>query len=116
MERQKRLLVLLRSGKMMTSIRRMFQNQGLDPPNAEDAAVFAAQKRAKNVANAKEALERNGISFEQAFGNEFEVRYKNGRLIRYWPETGAWIDTKLEVPATRFGLRNLVIYLRGKVI
>lgn len=104
----------------MTSIAKLYRAQGLSPPSDGELAKLREAKRAKNVANAEEVLERNCIGYTKIrhpeHEIEFEVRYKNGRLIRYWPETGAWIDTKLDKPPTKFGVRNLVIYLKGSVM
>lgn len=103
----------------MSSLLNMIVKQGLKRPEtpAEWAEYEKAKlaKRATNVANAAEVLKHNEITFEQSVDrayNKGAILFSIGD-IRYYPEDGSWFAPG--VAGTKYGVRKLVIHMRGKL-
>lgn len=96
----------------MTSIASIYRHRGLEfDPDQYDQ--MKAERRARNVANAKEVLTKNQIEFVVTGSGPDGVAMRVGE-IAYWPEVGRWI---LKGGSVRYGLRNLVKYLKnGEII
>jgi len=105
----------------MTTIASIRARQGIAPPITEQQRAeyeqAKAARRAKNVVNAREILDRNGVQYleiEMSPSNteNLTVCFRM-RDVHYFPETGLWLDVNCE---RHFGCRNLVRHLKGEVI
>lgn len=101
----------------MTTVQTIRERQGLGKLTPEEYHQERAARRAKNVANAREILARNGIEFREQdsiFTNGSRIRFiislNFGIERSYYPETGEWYDLNQNA---HFGCRNLVKYLKG---
>lgn len=110
----------------MTILAKLYQRQGLTLETEDDWAAYEVHKgerRAKNVANARDVLFRNCIAWDDMgrVGTDqlvaFNVFYpstlnsERDQIITYWPEIGKWIDLNGNI---RFGVRNLARYIKGE--
>lgn len=109
----------------MTTIATIRKRQGIPAPITEqqrdEYEQAKAQRRSKNVVNAREILANNQIGWgelphipKDGNGVLFRVRHPE-RLacFDYYPEIGLWID---ESGGSHYGCRNLVKYLKGEVV
>lgn len=110
----------------MTILARLYQRQGITFKTDEDWARYEAHKaerKATNVANARDVLFRNCIAWDElpnrvgkdqlvAFNVFFPSLYngETDRIIAFYPEIGKWFDLDENV---RFGVRNLARYITG---
>jgi hypothetical protein len=106
----------------MTQLNRIIAARGGKHPETDAEwdkyEADKAARRAKNVANAREILNRNRIDYTDLGpdGNSetlFTIHQGNIFLF-YLPETGAWWDQAADRKEQRFGCRNLVKYLKGE--
>lgn len=95
------------------------KKQGIPAPRtqAERDAYKAekAERRLRNVANAREILERNAVEFKETpmpCGEPLFVIHVP-RTIWYYPADGRWYVCGEPV---HFGARNLVRFVKGSVI
>jgi hypothetical protein len=101
----------------MSSLLQIRERQGFKRPETpEEWAEYEKVKlarRATNVANAAEVLRHNEVEFEQTVDRSFNkgaILFMIGD-IRYYPEDGKWFAPGID--GTKFGVRNLVRYLKG---
>lgn len=95
------------------------KRRGLAAPRTrEEKAAYEADKaarRLKNVVNAREILDRNGINYQETkllpAGTLFVIHAP--KAIWYYPEDGRWYAQGEPV---HFGCRNLIRFLVGRVI
>ena len=76
-------------------------------------------RRAKNVVNAREVLERNQIRYRD-WGRvnllvHFSVYDLSGSEFWFYPETGLWFCIDNLQPEHRFGVRNLARHIKGDI-
>lgn len=105
----------------MTTVQTLRERQGLGRLSPEEYHRERAARRAKNVANAREILARNGLDWDEipltsdaeiAFNVYLATPYGPiGHKITYWPAIGTWLDFHDD---TRYGCRNLVRYIKGE--
>lgn len=95
------------------------KKQGIPAPRtqAERVAYEAekAERRLRNVVNAREILERNKIEYRESqlpCGDPVFV-IDDGGVITYYPADGRWYTSRRTV---HFGCRNLVRFVKGSVI
>jgi hypothetical protein len=104
----------------MTRIDKLYERQGMGAPQSdEDWVAYAEQKlarRKRNVANAREVLERNQIQYDELEPELFIIHQPHG-FVEYFPATGTWrVMSKTTIIHTGFGVRNLVKHLKGIVL
>lgn len=102
----------------MTQLDRIRVARGGKRPSTEaEWSQYEADKkarRAKNVVNAKECLDRNGVVYKDHGGRErLFTLSKGNEFIFYMPETGRWWVETTDKKALRFGVRNLVLFING---
>jgi hypothetical protein len=104
----------------MSRIMDILDKQGLPKPETDEQwRQYEADKKARrqtNVLNAAEVLQRNGVKYirnKSESQTMFEIIDKELGTIRYWPEEGRWIVGSAEAP--RFGVRNLVKFIKGEL-
>lgn len=101
----------------MTTVQTIRERQGLGRLSPEEYAKAREDKRAQNVVNAREILQRNGVlyrDFGRCNGNVHFVIKQGPDEFWYWPEEGLWLNIALEQPERHFGCRNLVKHLKGE--
>lgn len=103
----------------MSTIREIQARQGIPTPKSDaDWKKYREDKalrRAKNVVNAREVLDRNGVHYVEGKDHDglvlFTIVEPGTDFIYYRPEEGRWNST-LDI-RVHFGVRNLVRYLKG---
>lgn len=104
----------------MTCLASIYRRQGITLETDEDWAAYEkhkAARKAKNVANAREVLQRNSIKWHELptmddRGVRFLVHVDEtlSRVLPFWPEIGEWHDQLGDI---HFGVRNLARYITG---
>jgi hypothetical protein len=107
----------------MTVLAAIYRRQGLEITDWEKYEAHKAERKAQNVANAKDVLTKNCIAFEELPGrvgtdqlvafNVFKpvgIRMDEDVQIPFYPEIGKWVDLDYNV---HFGVRNLARYITG---
>lgn len=107
----------------MTQLNRIIHSRGGKHPETDEewTAYEKAklERRAKNVANAREILTRNSIDYidlgRDGNSETLFTIYQGNIFLFYLPETGAWWNQAGDQKEQHFGARNLVKYLKGEV-
>lgn len=102
----------------MTTLLRVQEKLGKSRPQTDSEwEAYSADKkarRAKNVVNAREILDRNGIVYAES-ANDHGIMFRlckagSNSVIWYYPEDGRWY---VKGEPVHFGCRNLVRFLKG---
>jgi hypothetical protein len=104
----------------MTQLDRiMVARGGKRPETADEWNQYEADKaarRANNVVNAKEVLDRNEVAYIQLTVRPevlLRIALSTGECVHYYPERGLWYSgNKGE---QHFGVRNLVRHIKGAI-
>jgi hypothetical protein len=94
---------------------------GKRPETPEEWERYEADKlarRAKNVANAREVLDRNRIRYcDYGRVNKLVhfVIFHDAEELWFYPETGLWFNINYRQPEQHFGVRNLVRHIKGEI-
>lgn len=104
----------------MSTILNLMRRQGIKGPTSpegwDEYERAKAERRASNVRNAERLLNHNGVKFVRYETNNpdgVSLVISSPIYIAFWPEVGKWfVDGN---PAARFGVRNLIKFLKGEL-